>query len=123
MALVRDDGFGNVAPELPAGFAVETKHDHLVAGVGKFDPENPFGLVLRFRELRIDLAGVDRSGEEHFVAPDDRTGRSVSLDLRFPLQVFLLAPLQRRLRRAGDPVAFRAAPLVPVFGFRLGVSR
>ena len=122
MSLVRDDSSRDFAPELLPGIPVDAEHDHLVARVGMLDPEDPLRLVLRFRQRRIDLAGVDCGREEHLVPPDDGATRAAAFDFGLPAEVLILAPLQWRLRRAGDAVILRAAPLVPIVGDRLGVG-
>ena len=84
MAFVGDHGGRHLAPELLARLPVEAEHDHLVAGVGKLDPEDPLGLVLGFREGRIDLAGVDGGGYEHLVSENDGATGAIPFDLGLP---------------------------------------
>ena len=112
--LVGDESLRYVPPKLLSCLPVKAENDHLIAGVGMLDPKDPFRLILRLRSGRIDPAGVDSGGHENSIAPHNWAGGAVAFDRNFPSNVFLLAPLQRWLRRAGDAVVLGAAPLVPI---------
>ena len=112
--LVGDESLRYVPPKLLSCLPVKAENDHLIAGVGMLDPKDPFRLILRLRPGRIDPSGVDGGDHEDSIAPHNRAGGAVAFDRHFPSNVFLLAPLQRWLRCAGNAVVLGAAPLVPI---------
>jgi hypothetical protein len=122
MALVGNQSSRDLPPEWLPSPAVEAKHDHFKAGVGILDSKNPFRLILRLRQVRINRAGIDGGGNEHLVSPDDGAASAIALDLGLPAEVSFLAPLDRRLRRGRDAVVLGTAPLVPAFRRSLGVA-
>ena len=116
------DQFGcGLTPQDFAGVAIDAKDDKFIGGIGVGDAEDAFGLILRLGQGWVHFAGVDRTENEQFVAPDDRGGTAVALDRHLPLDVVGWAPLDGRLGRGGDAVGIRPAPVMPIA--RLGLLK
>src|SRR5690606_13712650 len=61
-----------------------------------------------------EFARVDGGEDVDAISPDDGARAAAAGDDRFPFDVLLRAPLERRLGRGGDAGHFGAAPLGPV---------
>ena len=66
-------------------------------GVGELNSERTLGLLVRRRQVGIDLAGVDRRQQKDLVVPNNRSRRALPVNRRFPCHILHFAPFQRRL--------------------------
>ena len=84
-------------------------------GVGTLDvKEIRLRLVLRVGDGEIPFPGVDRCQQKDLLPVNDGSGGSVSGDCDLPADVLTFAPVSRRICSAGNTIAFRTAPLIPV---------
>lgn len=114
-SLVRDFFRRSAFPQDTARIAIKAQDHILVFGVGALDvKEIRLRLVLRVGDGEIPFPGVDRCQQKDLLPVNDGSGGSVSGNCDLPADVLTFAPVSRRICSAGNTIAFRTAPLIPV---------
>src|SRR5262249_27788409 len=113
IAFVRRRDFGNALPQQLSGLAVEAHQQELLFRLrtAGSEPEPASPPACSFPTGR---SGARRNGcrDENPVAPDYGRRVAASRDVRFPFDVFGVAPMQR-CAAASDAVPVRTPPLRP----------
>src|ERR1700722_3406178 len=117
ISFVRRCDLRDLLPEELSGFSIEPHQHQLLLGLRPFVTE---AAPAASNRCRLGFGGWDDAGwygsrHENFIAPNHRRGMPASWDLRFPVYMFGIAPMQGCVS-ARHAIVIGTAPTGPISG-------